>query len=264
MKYKAIAIDLDGTLLDTDQNISERTVNSLNSLREKGIHVIAVTGRTLEEIQEYDNCLCHPGDTAVLQGGGVITSFEGGRLIDNYAPFKKEDVQKLIDIGHRNGVCPLVYMGEVPFVEEHDNPYIGEYEKIMRHPVIRVEDVIRAQRFLPVCKIAFLGSREIVNNVVEELEKADLDISYGRSAYWGLDVCRRGKRAALLELLSELNVKREELVAIGDSENDVEMVSLAGLGVAVGNASEKLIKVADLVVADNDHSGVAEAIEQIF
>ena len=65
-------------------------------------------------------------------------------------------------------------------------------------------------------------------------------------------------------ILQELGISPSELVAVGDSENDIEMLTWAGMGVAVGNASEKLKKAAQLVVSDHDHSGVAEAIEILF
>lgn len=263
-KYKALAIDLDGTLLNPDHAISEEDEAALGELRRKGIPVIVVTGRTLEEVQGFRHCLNLNGDISILQGGAVIAHFRDGGVNLDYAEISREDRRKMIAIAERNGFYPLVYLGESPFTQPHDNPYHDWYEEMMNHKIFRVDDIMSVQENLTVGKLAMVAPSEVLDRAEKEMAAADLSVSWGRSFAFGTDICLRSKRQALTEVLVELGILPEETVAIGDSNNDMEMVQFAGLGIAMGNATEALKAAADAVTEDNRHSGVACAIRRYF
>lgn len=263
-QYKALAIDLDGTLLNSSHEISERDAQAIKSLREKQIPIIVVTGRTLEEIRAFDHCLSHEGDVSILQGGAVIAKFGREKVVMDYSLIRPEDRRTLITISEKNGFYPLVYMGDSPFTQPHENKYHLVYEEMMKHKLFRIENLIEVQEKMVVGKIALVAEPEALDRAEAEMQKSDLHVSWGRSFDFGTDICCRGKRQALAEVLAEYGIGREEIIAIGDSNNDREMVEYAGLGVAMGNATEQLKNAADYITDDNDHGGVASVIEKFF
>lgn len=263
-RYKALAIDLDGTLLGVNHEISETDARALEGLRKKKVPIIVVTGRTLEEIRAFDQCLSFEGDISVLQGGAVIVKFGRDRVVADYSVIRPQDRRMLIEIAEKNGFYPLVYMGDNPFTQPHENPYHTVYEEMMKHKLFRVDNLKEVQEKMIVGKISMVAWPEVLDRAEREMEQADLKVSWGRSFDFGTDICCRSKREALAEVLKEYGVEREEVVAIGDSDNDREMIVYAGLGVAMGNATEQLKDAADYITYDNEHGGVANVIQTFF
>lgn len=262
--YKALAVDLDGTLLGSNHEISKRDAQALRLLRKKGIPIIAVTGRTLEEIRAFDFCIGLAGDISVVQGGAVIVKFCRDRVIADYSVIRPEDRRILIDIAEKNGFFPLVYLGDSPFTQPHENKYHTLYEEMMKHKLFRVDNLKEVQERMIVGKISMLAPPGVLDRAEREMEQADLRVSWGRSFDFGTDICCRSKREALAEVLKEYGIERDGVVAVGDSDNDLEMIAYAGLGVAMGNATEQLRRAADYITCDNEHGGVANVIHTFF
>lgn len=94
--------------------------------------------------------------------------------------------------------------------------------------------------------------------------KQKIESSWGFSYKDGVDVCARNKKMALISIMEQMNITRDELVTVGDSNNDLEMIKFGGLGVAMKNATPELISAADYVTLDNDHNGVAYLVEHMI
>ena len=263
-KYRALAVDLDGTLLNTRHHIDELTVEALTRLRLAGVSVIGVTGRSLEEFHPMNGCFDFSRDWAIVQGGSMILQYQSNRILCDFCTIPMEDRNKLLAIGRSGGFPPLVYAGDKVYSEPQKNEYHRIYEEMMKHPVTYISDMTELIHNNPIGKISLLGEPAEMRKLEQKMHDENVSASWGFSSPYGIDVVARTKRAALVSALEQLGITREETVTVGDSDNDIEMVAFGGLGVAMANATPGLLAVADYVTLDNDHNGVADLINRII
>ena len=263
-KYRALAVDLDGTLLNTRHCIDKQTVEALARLRAAGVSVIGVTGRSFEEFHPMNGCFDFSRDWAIVQGGSMILQYQRNRILCDFCTIPIEDREKLLTIGRRVGFPPLVYAGDKAYSEPQKNKYHLIYEEMMKHPVTYIPDMMGLIYGNPIGKISMLGEPVAMRKLEQRMYAEGISVSWGFSSPYGIDVVARTKRAALISALEQMGITREETVTVGDSDNDIEMVSFGGLGVAVANATPGLLAVADYITLDNDHNGIADLIDRVI
>ncbi|MDD3404011.1 MAG: Cof-type HAD-IIB family hydrolase [Hespellia sp.] len=261
-KYKAFAVDLDGTLLNRNHKISEVDAEALIKMREKGVKLITVTGRSLEETHAFNSYLNQNGDWAIFQGGSQIIQFKDDQLIEDFAEIDIADRRILYQIAEKNGFYPLCVIGNEVYSKGSLNEYLDYFETMMDEKIIFTDELKTLQERGPVGKISLLVNPKILDRAEVEMVKAGLRTPWGRSHIFGTDICARNKRQALITVLKQMGIDREELIAVGDSDNDEEMITYAGLGVAMGNATENMKQKADYITLDNDHGGITQVIER--
>lgn len=266
--YKALAVDLDGTLLNSAHQISEIDRLALRELREAGVRLITVTGRTAEEILAHSHSLNFEGDVAILQGGSQIVWYHKDQVRSQLRLMSMEDRKILYQVAENNGYYPLYCIEGRVYSKGGGNRFHRLFEEMMSHDIFYIDNLEELQENAPVGKISLLAEHDQLVKSEKEMMAAGLTAPWGRTQMndydYGIDVSARSKREALREVLSELGITTDELIAAGDSENDLEMMEFAGLGVAVGNASDKVKARADYVTLDNDHGGVAHVIEKFI
>lgn len=281
--YKAVAIDLDGTLLNSNHQVEQESLDALNRLRMAGIEVIIITGRTMYEAAHVVKpFLDITRDTIVLQAGSLIVQYRERKMKTDLMLMSRSDKEKLVSIGRKYGFPPLVCVDnemctERPALPEgacfaeaaacpegHINPAYAPYETMMEHKIVYVDDLMELALTNPVGKIALVCENRILLKMEEEMKKLKVESPWGFSYKDGVDVCARNKKMALISILEQMNIKREELVTVGDSNNDLEMIEFGGLGVAMANSTQELIDAADYVTLDNDHNGVAHLINHVI
>lgn len=263
-KYRALAVDLDGTLLNSRHEIDPETVQALQRLREAGVWLIGVTGRSWEEFHPMQHCFDHTRDWAIVQGGSMILQYQPGRILTDFCLIGPEDRRKMLKIGRQVGCPPLVYLGDKVYSEPQQNPYCQVYEEMMKHPLTYVEDLSVLLDGTPIGKISLMGEPERMRQADALMRAEGVSAVWGFSADFGIDLVGRSKRPALEQVLERLGVSREETVTVGDSDNDLEMIRFGGLGVAMANASPRLQQAAGWVTRDNDHNGVAYLIDSVI
>ena len=263
-KYRALAVDLDGTLLNTRHCIDKQTVEALARLRAAGVSVIGVTGRSLEEFHPMKECFDFSRDWAIVQGGSMILQYQSNRILCDFCTIPMKDREKLLAIGRSVGYPPLVYAGDKVYSEPQENAYHLVYEEMMKHPVTYIPDMTGLIHSNPIGKISLLGEPAEIRKAEQRMRAEGVSVSWGFSSPYGIDVVARTKRAALASALEKLGITREETVTVGDSDNDIEMVSFGGLGVAMANATPGLLAVADYVTLDNDNNGIADLIDRVI
>ena len=263
-KYRALAVDLDGTLLNTRHCIDEQTVDALARARSAGVSIIGVTGRSLEEFHPMKGCFDFNCDWAILQGGSMILQYQINRILCDFCTIPIEDREKILIIGRNAGFPPLVYAGDKVYSEPQKNEYHLIYEEMMKHPVTYIPDMTELIHSKPIGKISMLGDPNQMRKVEQRMCDEGVGVSRGFSASYGIDVVARTKRVALINVLEKLGINREETVTVGDSDNDIEMVSFGGLGVAMANATPNLMAIADYITLDNDNNGVADLINRVI
>ncbi len=259
-----IVLDLDDTLLLEDGSISKRTKQALIQAQENDVKVVLASGRPTFGMRAIAD------ELSLDTYGSYILSFNGGKIINwrtNEELFSStlsvDDVQKLYELSRREEVFIHTYVGD-EIITEEANRYTTIESELTGLPVNVVDDYVEAVT-TPVVKTLMVGDPGKLKPVEETLQ-AELSEYYSimRSKPYFLEFTEKGvtKGTSLNQLIQTCGIKREEVIAIGDSYNDQEMIEFAGLGVAMGNAPDDIKEVADLVTDTNTHDGVAKIVEE--
>lgn len=270
MDIRLIALDLDGTLLNSKKNLSDANRQTLSLCAQKGIAVVPCTGRTVSGIPAEVKAI--PGVRyAITTNGAVIEDMEEKKAIDARMLSWELALELLrfVDSYHvmydpyidRRGITEPRFFEHLP--EYCLSPELQEMVRQTRDLYPNIIEFVETSH-KPVEKInLFFPDMEERAKLRAELEKRD-DILVTSSIYNNLEINDPGatKGAALLRLASHLGIKKEQTMAIGDGENDFSMIRKAGIGVAMGNGQEELLAAADYVTCTNDEDGVAAAINR--
>ena len=267
-QYKLIAIDIDGTLVRSDQHISPRTLDALMRVQERGEKVCICSGRPAYGIAPHAETL------QLGKFGGFVVSYNGGDICqwdtkeEIYAKQLDEAVLPyLCDCTRKHGFSILTYVGDHIVAEGKktvENAYVQFTSMRNKMPVQEVKD-FQAEITYPISKCMIVGDPEPLHQL--ELEMVPMlngKAEAFRSEPFFLEVVPQGieKAKGLAVLLNHLRLQREELMAFGDGFNDVGMIRFAGLGVAMDNAQQVVKEAADFVTESNEADGIAIAIEE--
>jgi Cof subfamily protein (haloacid dehalogenase superfamily) len=264
MAYKMIVLDLDDTLLRDDNTISARTKQALMDAQEMGVKVVLASGRPTYAMRKIAE------ELRLEEYGSFILSFNGAKIINcktNEELFSStlspETAHRLYDLSRQEDVWIHTYVGDV-IVTEAANPFTTIESNITGLPVVEVDSFIEAVTE-PVVKVLMLEEPERLAEVEKKLQQELAgELSVMRSKPFFLEFTEAGvtKGTSLNYLIQKLGIKREEVIAMGDSYNDLAMIEFAGLGVAMGNAPDDIKEKADYVTDTNMNDGVAKAVEE--
>ena len=261
LPIQLIALDQDGTLLDSNGRIPVRNITAIKAAIAQGIQVIIATGKTRQSAEAgiAQLGLHAPG---VFTQGLVICDAAGGVLHETV-------------LARETAVSILTYL------EEKELPYLAYCSDQLRTPYHHSYSVLLHKKYheplpVPVGPLSESISQFQINKLLisdevnNDATRAELDALFGvqvtvtQAVPEFIEILPLGtsKGRGLRWLLNELGVPETAVLAVGDGENDIEMLQMAGIGVAMGNAHANVKAVADAVVASNDEAGVAQAIEQ--
>lgn len=260
LTYKLIALDLDGTLLPFFGAISARTKQVIRSAMDAGIVVVLASGRPFPAMQPYVEELAISAPVIANQGCQIVLPdtlqvvydvaipFAPARLLLDYLQPRAIDV--IVDI-HDN-----VYVRASRLSEEFFDSFVGR----RYHPTDDLNGIMNEE---PV-KVLMIDEKEGHERLLPELQERFGDqIHFIRAHPMFIEAIPLGvsKATALEQVAGTLGISQEQTIAIGDADNDIEMVAWAGLGVAMGNASSGVRAVADHIALSVDEDGAAVAIE---
>ena len=269
-KIKMIGLDLDGTLLTDKKELTERTRKAVSSALEQGVVVLVATGRPWlgvpEELRNF------PGMRYALTSNGarIIDTLEN-RVIEEHL-LSPDLAKKALEICGKYDTLQEVYFdgqGYAPAdkmacVEKyHKNPSMCEYIRKTRIPVKDILELVEKEnRGLDKVQALFADMKER-SQAWREL-KTDSGLELVGSLKYNIEINAAGvnKGTGLVNLGRLLGIRREEIMACGDGDNDEVMLREAGLGVAMANAEEQVKAAADYVTLSNEEDGVAAAIEK--
>ncbi|HWR30484.1 MAG TPA: Cof-type HAD-IIB family hydrolase [Negativicutes bacterium] len=261
MTIKLVAIDMDDTLLDNSQQVTERTRQAIRRAMDAGVAVAIATGRmfrsALPFAQELGIQL-----PLITYNGAMIRELDSGKTLF-HRPIEKELAQELADLFRQRGWYLQKYVDDRLYVAELDEnaKFYADYA--------RVEAIPLGDEFFQMAeaptKMLSMGDTDELNEIRTEVAARYGDRLYlasSKKRYLEMVDVRVNKGEALAFLAERLGIAQNEIMAIGDSMNDVDMIAYAGCGVAMGNANATVRAAADFITATNSEDGVAAAIEK--
>ena len=270
IKVRLIGVDLDGTLLTEQKKLTPYTRSVLRRAVEAGIIVLPATGRPFsglpKELADF------PGIRyAVTANGGRIVEVKTGRaLYESLVPF--ETAGKVLDVFERYDTLREIYYNGIGYAQEDElrsvgryisSPPMADYITATRIPVPDVRAKFEAER-RSLDKVQGLFATVADRDAAREELKAVAGIEVTGALDKNIEVNAQGvdKGKALIWLGKHLGIRKEEIMAFGDSSNDLKMMKEVGIGVAMANAREDVKEAADYIAASNEEDGVAHFIEE--
>lgn len=263
LPIRLVAMDMDDTLLRNDLTISERTVEAIQQAQKQGVYVTLATGRMPASVRPYAQQLGLDLPVITYNGAMVQEALSGEVLYRRVIPIKT--AQAIVNWLLPQKVLFQVYLEDHVVVEKM-NDWSRQYARATRVPVEEMDlQECLAQEKEGVEKILLFGEPEILKVWEGKIHlKYEGQVRSTKSKPQFLELIHPtvNKGAALSSLAERLGVKQEEVLAVGDSLNDLEMIRYAGVGVAMGNARLEVKEAADVVTATNQEDGVAHVIEK--
>jgi Cof subfamily protein (haloacid dehalogenase superfamily) len=266
-RYSIIALDLDGTLLTDDLQITERSQEAIRRARERGVTVVLASARPPRSMRRYHEALGL--DTPVVAyNGALVWDLDGGGALF-HEPLVQDAARALMAYLRRQHPELNVSLecGDRWYIDdltEEVRRAIERYEVDPPHGIGCLEQVL-AEEAEAISKVLFRGNQEAAESLMAALP-ADLAqrLHITTSGEWFCEVMAAGatKAAAIEWTAGYLGVDPGGVLAMGDSPNDIPMLRAAALGIAMENAAPMVKAAADAVTASNNEDGVAEAIER--
>ena len=267
-KIKAITLDLDGTLLNNQKEITEYTVRTLKKAKEYGIKVVLCTGRPLKGILHLLKQLelTEEGDIAIAFNGGLIQYVKSNEVLYQ-ATLSKEDIVYIYHQAYQVGLPTVMIDLEYVYETNYPTNFPSLYPSLMTllsYQTKQPEDFNENHRFN---KALLCTETEQLDKGIAQLPKEFFErFNCFKSRPILLEVVPKevSKGKALHQLASILGITTDEIMACGDEANDYDMIQTAGFGVAMGNATDEIKKIADYITTTNEEDGVAKAVEYII
>jgi hypothetical protein len=262
MPFKAVASDLDGTLLRSDGTLDERSRRALAAVESAGVMVVICTARPARWMRPLAEATGHHG-VAICANGGVVWDLHTDTPLEEFPlePKIAREIVAALEEGLPGGnwaVERASGFGHEPSYEPRwpvpDDTVIEAVEVLVSQPSLKLmlrHGDLMADELLQ-------RARELVGHLAE--------LSHSNSADSLLEISAAGvsKASALMRVCAERGIASEEVVAFGDMPNDLPMLRWAGHAVAVADAHPELLAAADEVTTSNDDAGVARVLERLF
>lgn len=268
--YELIALDMDGTLLTDEKIISETTKKMIEKAVKQGKYVVLSTGRSLDELKDNETDLaairyyiCESG--ALIYDCQEDTILHVEQIPETYVKqimdiVKEEDVMIYYDNNGRS-------ISEQEKINHMDHYHMGQYQDMLKRCIVTVDHIIDHYNAHP-CGVEklnlFSASEKIRERLYQRLKKFPLPMVYAEETSLEISPQNVSKATGLQKLCEHLGLSIEQTIAVGDSDNDLEILKAAGLSVAMENGKAHIKEICDVIVADNNHDGCAEAIEKFL
>lgn len=273
MGIKLIAIDLDGTLLDSNRNVSSDNLLAIKEAKAAGIKVVLCTGRPLRSMNYLLDMagLREKDDLAITYNGGLIQKTNTGEIIHQLTLDRTDciDIYTLSELLNLPvNFIDLDYIYEPPYPVGVESIYNRGKTNIPKEQALQFKDLVMDKMPDP-----FNINKAVMSRPAHELDAA---ISKIPPAYYEKFNIYKSQ-STILEILPQhvdkgfamrvvgemLGLEQSQIMGIGDQENDLSLVTNAGVGVAMGNAIERVKEAADYITKSNEESGVAHAIRTL-
>ncbi|QGU96100.1 Cof-type HAD-IIB family hydrolase [Clostridium bovifaecis] len=291
--YKLIAIDIDGTLLKNDKTISSETFTSIQNARNKGVKIVLATGRPIQGLEKYSKQLglTTNQDYGVSCSGALIHRL-GTREVLFRSTLTYEDFQLLYNFSKRLGITLNALTDSLILTPSLN--LTTQIESFLSNIPMKIVDFDTLPKTTIINRIVYINENEAfinhLHNVIKKINLSYTPVSekngndnlslskdkLSKKIHENFTVLKPSSNT--LEILSKdvnkgssisflaeiLGIKQEEVIAIGDSGNDIDMIKYAGLGIAMGNAFPEIKEASDYITYTNEEDGVAHVIDKFI
>lgn len=267
VKYKLIALDLDGTLNNDEKKITPKTKEALIKVQQQGVIVALASGRPAPGLSRECKAL------DLQNYHGLLLSYNGGKVIDattGMVLYEKsipnELAVKYLKNLEKFPITPIVDNGQFYYTKDKDG-YNVEFEcQLNNMPMKMVDNQADAVDFNPV-KVLAAAPNQILKQYYDDITRDFVnEFEFIYSAPFYLEANMRGvSKADSLQMVCDiLDIAPSQVMAFGDAQNDLSMVKFAGLGVAMENACDELKAIANEITLSNNNDGIAHILNQHF
>jgi Cof subfamily protein (haloacid dehalogenase superfamily) len=261
--YQLLACDLDGTVLQHDEFLSERVKAAISSAQDRGVQVAMATGRSFQSALPYAQKVNIALPLICYQGGLIRDLTSGQTLFQASVP--SDLVEETYRLSQGRGWDLLLYTDQEILVSEYRFPKEFYHQKL-GPTVRRVDDLLSAGGDETI-KLTILGMPDLIPEVEAEMKASfagRMEVFVSHPMFVEASPLGVSKGTALAWLAEHLGVSRERTMAIGDQDNDAPLLAWAGLGVAMGGASRGCQDAADWIAPAIEQDGCAVAIERFL
>lgn len=266
MKYKLLVLDVDGTLLNSQRELTKRTVATLRKVQSIGIKVALASGRPTYGILPIAKALDlgnHDGFIISYNGAQVVSARTGEVLFERsidpqMIPYLEKKAQK-------TGMTMAYYDGDEVISTDIQNEHIVDEAKMNGMKLRQVEQLSIAIEDRPTEVMLVCDDEEELAGLSDHMQRhlnGVMDTIHSNPYMLEIVGYQVGKSYAMSALVQKMGISLDEVIAIGDGGADINMIQMAGTGIAMGNATENVRRCADFSTLDNDHDGAALAIEK--
>jgi Cof subfamily protein (haloacid dehalogenase superfamily) len=264
--YQLIALDMDGTLLNEDKVISQRTHETIAALKVMGKRVVLATGRPLKGVMNYvhELNLLDEHDYVVTYNGALVQSTHNNKILLDI-PLSVAAYRELYDLSLELGVHIHALTSDSVLTPQN-NPYTDIEASINQIPIV-VGAVNELDEDTMIVKVMFIDEPGILDAAILKLPQWVKDkYTIVKSAAFFLEFLdpKVNKGAGVKAIVEKLGLGQHQVICVGDAGNDLAMIEYAHLGVAMGNATDDVKAAANYVTKTNQEDGVAHVIEKFM
>lgn len=265
--YKLIAIDMDGTLLNSKKELTKETKDALIAARKKGVYIVLASGRPTEGIMSFVNELeLNSDDDYVLSYNGCLVQKTKSKEIISNTTLTGKELKYLYGISKELNLNIHAFSEKRGLITPKHSKYTY-VEAELNGIDISIVDFDTVPDDEIIVKVMMIDEPSILDAGMKHLPKEVYDIfSIAKSTPYFLEFFNKesNKFVGVSKLAEYLGIKNEEVITIGDAMNDFPMIEQAGLGIAMGNAVDKIKEVSKYITDTNDNNGVAKAVEKFI
>lgn len=266
MRFRLIAADLDDTLLDENSKISSRNREAIRKAVDLGVWFIIATGRMFKTSVPYLADLGLNGDCPLINYHGALVKTSQSKKIVLHRPLDNELAIAVAEEAERQECHVSLFIDDNLYINA-ESEYSRYYQSLARidlKPVGNLSAFLRQNGANPskMSIIRWDGRIDEIEAGIKGCFGDKISVLQSRPYFLEITDHKATKGQTLRWLAEQEGISSEQVIAFGDGRNDLDMISYAGLGVAVANACPELLQAADLVAASNNEDGVAEVIEK--
>ncbi len=262
--FKLVAIDMDGTLLSSNHEISTRNKKAITMAMEKGVKVVLCSGRTINNLLEFTTELGIYGEEEYVvghNGAAALRIVDKEYVYENSLTGKEaKEIAKVCDGVDANYTIYNFNEAMTP----RDNSH-GRYEAGLNNMMLTICNPKDIHDDEKITKVLILDDEEVVDSYIGVIKK-HFEERYNlvRTIPVYLEIMRKevNKFSGIMAVAKRHGIKENEIMTIGDAPNDIEMIRGAGMGIAMGNAQEVIKEASDFITKTNDEDGVAYALNK--
>jgi len=292
--YKLLAIDMDGTLLNDNKKISKENIIAIKKAKQLGVKVVIASGRTIQGIEKYLEKLdlLSDDDYCVVCSGALVMNNTKEKVIQS-SPLSYEEFKYVFNLVKKLNITLNMYSDESILINSSN--YYSEFDAIANNIPLEIRDFNSLDKDTLITKIMLINEdlsiveemQSLFPSIIVDENKLEAKQGFNKELFkdisklpkeflenftvskvspFNVEVMKKSisKRTGLEKIAKDLKIKPHEIICIGDSGNDKQMIQYAGLGVAMGNAFPEIKEIADYVTYSNEDNGVAHVIEKFI